>query len=75
MSRASPIVHRNILTDNVVVNSDAATTIADAIVTTADPSVATFQKEYIQSVVSEAMEEWCGGVERRLWGLQYSLLR
>merc|ERR1711874_371617 len=55
--------------------SDAATTIADAIVTSADPSVSTFQKSYIQSVVSEAMEEWCGGVERRLWGLQYSLLR
>ena len=21
------------------------------------------------------MDEWCSGVERRLWGLQYSLLR
>merc|ERR1711874_487011 len=55
--------------------SDAASTIADAIVTSCDPGVATFQKSYIQSVVSEAMEEWCGGVEKRLWGLQYNLLR
>ena len=40
-----------------------------------DSGVATFQRDYISGVVSEAMEEWCSGVERRLWGLQYSLLR
>ena len=34
-----------------------------------------FQRDYISGVVSEAMEEWCSGVECRLWGLQYSLLR
>ena len=37
--------------------------------------MATFQRDYIRGVVSEAMDEWCSGVERRLWGLQYSLLR
>ena len=43
--------------------------------TTPDAGVATFQRDYIRGVVSEAMDEWCSGVERRLWGLQYSLLR
>ena len=38
-----------------------------------DPEV--FQKEFISGVVSEAMQEWCDGVEQRLWGLQYSLVR
>ena len=38
-----------------------------------DPEV--FQKEFISGVVSEAMQEWCDGVEKRLWGLQYSLTR
>ena len=27
------------------------------------------------NVVSDAMEEWCVGLERRLWAMQYSLLR
>ena len=27
------------------------------------------------NVVSDAMEEWCTGLERRLWAMQYSLLR
>ena len=26
-------------------------------------------------VVSDAMEDWCSGLERRLWGMQYSILR
>merc|ERR1719431_2320178 len=26
-----------------------------------------FQREFISGVVSEAMEDWCGGVERRPW--------
>merc|ERR1719323_910018 len=34
-----------------------------------------FQREYISSVVSEAMQEWCDGVDKRLWGFHYSLLR
>ena len=25
--------------------------------------------------VSEAMEDWCGGVERRLWELHFGLIR
>merc|ERR1719427_1360379 len=53
----------------------AASMIADRLTTTPDSGVATFQRDYISGVVSEAMEEWCSGVERRLWGLQYSLLR
>ena len=53
----------------------AASRIADRLTTTPDSGVATFQRDYISGVVSEAMEEWCSGVERRLWGLQYSLLR
>eukprot|EP00092_Neocalanus_flemingeri_P037039 GFUD01040322.1.p1 GENE.GFUD01040322.1~~GFUD01040322.1.p1 ORF type:complete len:733 (-),score=287.32 GFUD01040322.1:364-2508(-) len=53
----------------------AATRIADRLTTSPDSGVATFQRDYISGVVSEAMEEWCSGVERRLWGLQYSLLR
>ena len=31
-------------------------------------------RDYISGVVSEAVEEWCNGVERRLWELQYNLL-
>ena len=27
------------------------------------------------NVVNDAMEEWCTGLERRLWAMQYSLLR
>lgn len=38
-------------------------------------NIETFQKEYISSVVSEAMQEWCDGVDKRLWGFHYSLLR
>jgi len=53
----------------------AASRISERLTTTPDSGVATFQKDYISGVVSEAMEEWCSGVERRLWGLQYSLLR
>ena len=53
----------------------AASRVTDRISSTQDSGVATFQREYISGVVSEAMEEWCSGVERRLWGLQYSLLR
>jgi len=53
----------------------AASRVRDRISSTQDSGVATFQREYISGVVSEAMEEWCSGVERRLWGLQYSLLR
>merc|ERR1719341_611924 len=53
----------------------AASRIADRLTTTPDSGVATFQRDYISGMVSEAMEEWCSGVERRLWGLQYSLLR
>ena len=34
-----------------------------------------FQRDFIRGVVSEAMQEWCDGVEKRMWGLQYSLLR
>jgi len=34
-----------------------------------------FQREYISSVVSEAMQEWCDGVDKRLWSFHYSLLR
>ena len=34
-----------------------------------------FQRDFIRGVVSEAMQEWCDGVEQRMWGLQYSLLR
>ena len=34
-----------------------------------------FQKDFVSTAVSNAMEDWCEGVERRLWGLQYSLLR
>jgi len=34
-----------------------------------------FQREFISGVVSEAMEDWCGGVERRLWELHFSLIR
>jgi len=55
--------------------SRAASRITDRLTTTPDSGVNTFQREYISGVVSEAMEEWCSGVERRLWGLQYSLLR
>jgi hypothetical protein len=69
------VFDENVLSPSREEISGAATNIADAIVTNMDPSVASFQKNYIQSVVSEAMEEWCGGVEKRLWGLQYSLLR
>lgn len=69
------VFDENVLSPSRQEISGAATNIADAIVTNMDPSVAAFQKSYIQSVVSEAMEEWCGGVEKRLWGLQYSLLR
>ena len=54
---------------------DAAENVAERLSTTTDSGVASFQKNYIRSVVSEAMEDWCIGVERRLWGLQYSLLR
>ena len=34
-----------------------------------------FQRDFVRGVVSEAMQEWCDGVEKRMWGLQYSLLR
>lgn len=34
-----------------------------------------FQRNYISGVVSDAMEDWCSGLERRLWGMQYSILR
>ena len=37
--------------------------------TTPDSGVATFQRDYISGVVREAIEEWCSGVERWLWGL------
>jgi len=53
----------------------AASRITERLTTTPDSGVATFQRDYVGAVVSEAMEEWCSGVERRLWGLQYSLLR
>ena len=39
------------------------------------PATEVFQREYVSGVVSEAMQEWCDGVEKRLWGLQYSLTR
>jgi hypothetical protein len=55
--------------------SIAASRILEMLDTTLDSGVATFQRDYISGVVSEAMEEWCSGVERRLWGLQYSLMR
>ena len=55
--------------------SIAASRITERLTTTPDSGVATFQRDYVGAVVSEAMEEWCSGVERRLWGLQYSLLR
>jgi len=53
----------------------AAARVTERLVNTPDSGVATYQRDYISGVVSEAMEEWCSGVERRLWGLQYSLLR
>ena len=34
------------------------------------------ERSFLHSnVVSDAMEEWCTGLERRLWAMQYSLLR
>ena len=39
------------------------------------PGVETFHREYISSVVSEAMAEWCEGVDSRLWSFHYGLLR
>ena len=34
-----------------------------------------FQRDFVKGVVSEAMQEWCDSIEKRMWGLQYSLLR
>ena len=34
-----------------------------------------FQRDFIRGVVSEAMQEWCEGVDQRLWSFHYGLLR
>jgi len=39
------------------------------------PATEMFQRDYISGVVGEAMQEWCDAVEKRLWGLQYGVLR
>ena len=49
-----------------------ASPISKRLTTIPDSGVATFQRDHISEVVSEAMEEWCSGVEHRLWGFQYS---
>ena len=34
-----------------------------------------FNRRYLEEVVSEAMEDWCGGVEQRILNMHYSLIR
>jgi len=58
--------------------SRVANKVAEALVGTDSglgEEAANFQRGYISNVVSDAMEEWCTGLERRLWAMQYSLLR
>jgi len=58
--------------------SRVASKVAEALVGTDSglgEDAANFQRGYISNVVSDAMEEWCTGLERRLWAMQYSLLR
>jgi len=58
--------------------SRVANKVAEALVGTDSglgEDAANFQRGYISNVVSDAMEEWTTGLERRLWAMQYSLLR
>ena len=34
-----------------------------------------FQRDFVRGVVSEAMQEWCDGVEKRMWGQKWPVLR